>query len=138
MGDKQSEQQAVLRTLAAGDVLFEEGDVGNVAYVVESGVIEICRFTGEEYITLVELKKGALFGEMALIDDGPRSATAIASGEAVVRQIGKKEFMQHLRSSPDSAFKMMQGLVEIIRKLNDKILLDSWDSTSKANLKEVD
>ena len=54
MADKQSEQQAVLRTLAAGDVLFEEGDVGNVAYVVESGVIEICRFTGEEYVTLVD------------------------------------------------------------------------------------
>ena len=79
-----------------------------------------------------------MFVEMELIDDGPRSATAIASGEAVVRQIGKKEFMQHLRSSPDSAFKMMQGLVEIIRKLNDKILLDSWDNTSKASLKEVD
>ena len=89
MADNQSEQQAVLRTLAAGDVLFEEGDVGSVAYVVESGVIEICRFTGEEYVTLVELEKGALFGEMALIDNQPRSAMARDNGEAVVKEIGK-------------------------------------------------
>jgi len=71
------QKQSVLRTLAAGDVLFKEGDVGNVAYVVESGMIEICRFTGEDYVTLVELEKGALFGEMALIDSQPRSAMAM-------------------------------------------------------------
>ena len=127
-----------LRILENGEVLFEEGDAGNVAFVVESGTIQISRSKGLASVVLAELERGTLFGEMALIEDGPRSATAIASGEAVVRQIGKKEFMQHLRSSPDSAFKMMQGLVEIIRKLNDKILLDSWDNTSKANLKEAD
>ena len=99
MPETNPQKQAVLRTLAAGDVLFKEGDVGNVAYIVESGVIEICRFTGEDYVTLAELEKGALFGEMALIDSQPRSAMARANGEAVVKEIGKEAFLQYLKSS---------------------------------------
>ena len=126
MSDNQSEQQAVLRTLAAGDVLFEEGDVGSVAYVVESGVIEICRFTGEEYVTLVELEKGALFGEMALIDNQPRSAMARANGEAVVKEIGKEAFMQYLKSSPNVAFNMMQQLAGHVRTANAKLSVDAF------------
>ena len=66
MAEGSQQKTDVLRTLAAGDVLFKAGDVGNVAYVVESGVIEICTFNGEEFVTLAELSKGALFGEMAL------------------------------------------------------------------------
>ena len=126
MADNQSEHQAVLRTLAAGDVLFEEGDVGSVAYVVESGVIEICRFTGEEYVTLVELEKGALFGEMALIDNQPRSAMARANGEAVVKEIGKEAFMQYLKSSPNVAFNMMQQLAGHVRTANAKLSVDAF------------
>ena len=126
MADNQSEQQAVLRTLAAGDVLFEEGDVGSVAYVVESGVIEICRFTGEEYVTLVELEKGALFGEMALIDNQPLSAMARANGEAVVKEIGKEAFMQYLKSSPNVAFNMMQQLAGHVRTANAKLSVDAF------------
>ena len=129
MADNQSEQQAVLRTLVAGDVLFEEGDVGSVAYVVESGVIEICRFTGEEYVTLVELEKGALFGEMALIDNQPRSAMARANGEAVVKEIGKEAFMQYLKSSPNVAFNMMQQLAGHVRTANAKLSVDAFSGS---------
>ncbi len=132
MPENKLQQQPILRTLAAGDVLFEEGDVGNLAYVVESGVIEICRFTGEEYVTLVELKKGALFGEMALIDNQPRSAMARANGEAVVKEIGKDAFMQYLKSSPNVAFNMMQQLAGHVRTANAKLSVDAFsDSDSE-------
>jgi len=133
VADNQSEQQAVLRTLAAGDVLFEEGDVGSVAYVVESGVIEICRFTGEEYVTLVELEKGALFGEMALIDNQPRSAMARANGEAVVKEIGKEAFMQYLKSSPNVAFNMMQQLAGHVRTANAKLSVDAFSGSGSVD-----
>jgi len=120
------QKQSVLRTLAAGDVLFKEGDVGNVAYVVESGMIEICRFTGEDYVTLVELEKGALFGEMALIDSQPRSAMARANGEAVVKEISKEAFLQYLKSSPNVAFNMMQQLAGHVRTANEKLSVDAF------------
>ena len=85
MPNAASHAPGLLQTLAVGDVLFKEGDLGDVAYVVESGVIEISRFTGEEYVTLRELEAGALFGELALIDNQPRSAIARAATDAVVR-----------------------------------------------------
>ena len=61
-----------LRNLASGDVLFREGEVGDFAYQIVKGKIEICKFNGEDYITLANLEKGSLFGEMALIDKQPR------------------------------------------------------------------
>ena len=73
-----------LRTLASGDILFREGEVGDFAYQIISGEIEICKFNGDEYITLATLSKGALFGEMALIDRQPRSAMARATKETTV------------------------------------------------------
>lgn len=126
MPESNPQKQSVLRTLAAGDVLFKEGDVGNVAYVVESGMIEICRFTGEDYVTLVELEKGALFGEMALIDSQPRSAMARANGEAVVKEISKEAFLQYLKSSPNVAFNMMQQLAGHVRTANEKLSVDAF------------
>ena len=126
MPESTPQKQSVLRTLAAGDVLFKEGDVGNVAYVVESGMIEICRFTGEDYVTLVELEKGALFGEMALIDSQPRSAMARANGEAVVKEISKEAFLQYLKSSPNVAFNMMQQLAGHVRTANEKLSVDAF------------
>ena len=134
MPETNPQKQAVLRTLAAGDVLFKEGDVGNVAYIVESGVIEICRFTGEDYVTLAELKKGALFGEMALIDSQPRSAMARATGEAVVKEIGKEAFLQYLKSSPNVAFNMMQQLAGHVRTANSKLSVDAFSDGGSDNI----
>ncbi len=126
MAEGNQQKTEVLRTLAAGDVLFKAGDVGNVAYVVESGVIEICTFNGEEYVTLAELGKGSLFGEMALIDNQPRSAMARANGEAVVKEIGKEAFLQYLKSSPNVALNMMQQLAGHVRAANDKLSVDAF------------
>ena len=112
----------VLRTLAAGDILFYEGDGGDSAYVVESGVIAIRHFKDEEYITLAELKEGALFGEIALIDKRPRSATAMATSDTVVREINKENFLEYLKSSPDVGFEIMQRLAGYARNASDVLL----------------
>ena len=112
----------VLRTLASGEVLFYEGDIGESAYVVESGVIEIRHFKEEEYITLAELKEGTLFGEIALIDSRPRSATAIAVSDAVVREINKGYFLEYLESAPNVAFEIMQRLAGYARNASDVLL----------------
>jgi CRP-like cAMP-binding protein len=112
----------VLRTLASGDILFYEGDIGESAYVVESGVIEIRHFKDESYITLAELKEGTLFGEIALIDKRPRSATAITTSDAVVREINKANFLEYLESSPDVAFEIMQRLAGYARNASQVLL----------------
>ena len=115
-------KNSVHRTLVSGDVLFYEGDRGESAYVVESGVIEIRHFKDESYITLAELKEGTLFGEIALIDKRPRSATAIATSDTVVKEINKDNFLEYLKSSPDIAFEIMQRLAGYARNASDVLL----------------
>ena len=109
------EKKANIRSLAEGDVLFREGEVGDFAYQIVSGEIEICKFNGDEYITLSKLKKGSLFGEMALIDKQPRSAMARATKESVVREIDQNAFLTYLKNSPQTAFSMMQQLSSYAR-----------------------
>ena len=60
------------------DVIFEEGSTGRELYVVLDGKIDIVKTTGATKTTIVTLGKGEFFGEMALIDDAPRSATVVA------------------------------------------------------------
>ena len=117
-----------VRSLASGDVLFREGEVGDFAYQITSGEIEICKFTGDEYITLSKLKKGDLFGEMALIDRQPRSAMARATKETIIKEIDQNALLNYLKNSPQTAFNMMQQLAGYARNANEKLTVDAFDS----------
>ena len=131
-----TENKPKLRSLAAGDVLFREGEVGDFAYQVSSGEIEICKFNGEEYITLAKLKKGALFGEMALIDRQPRSAMARATKETIVKEIDQNALLVFLKNSPQTAFNMMQQLAGYARNANEKLTVDAFESSNEEEDKE--
>ena len=131
-----SENKPKLRSLAAGDVLFREGEVGDFAYQVSSGEIEICKFNGDEYITLAKLKKGALFGEMALIDRQPRSAMARATKETIVKEIDQNALLVFLKNSPQTAFSMMQQLAGYARNANEKLTVDAFESSNEEEDKE--
>ena len=117
-----------LRNLAAGDVLFREGEVGDFAYQIVKGKIEVCKFNGDEYVTLSILEKGALFGEMALIDKQPRSAMARATVETTVKEIDQNALLGYLKNSPQTAFNMMQQLASYARNANEKLSVDAFES----------
>ena len=125
-----------LRNLAAGDVLFREGEVGDFAYQVVKGKIEVCKFNGDEYLTLSILEKGALFGEMALIDKQPRSAMARAVSETV-KEIDKDALLGFLKNSPQTAFNMMQQLASYARNANEKLSVDAFSSDSDSSNNEL-
>ena len=138
MSKQKKTTQPALRNLAAGDVLFREGEVGDYAYQVVKGKIEVCKFNGDEYVTLSILEKNALFGEMALIDKQPRSAMARAVDEAVVKEIDKDALLGYLKNSPQTAFNMMQQLASYARNANEKLSVDAFSSDSDANESEDD
>ena len=138
MSKQKKPTQPALRNLAAGDVLFREGEVGDYAYQVVKGKIEVCKFNGDEYVTLSILEKNALFGEMALIDKQPRSAMARAVDEAVVKEIDKDALLGYLKNSPQTAFNMMQQLASYARNANEKLSVDAFSSDSEANENEDD
>ena len=127
MAEKKNIQPAV-RNLAAGDVLFREGEVGDFAYQVVKGKIEVCKFNGDDYVTLAMLEKGALFGEMALIDKQPRSAMARATVETTVKEIDQNALLGYLKNSPQTAFNMMQQLASYARNANEKLSVDAFQS----------
>src|SRR5271169_6201354 len=75
---------------AAGEVVFQEGEAGNCAYIIEDGRVEICvaNQKGERQVNLIG--KGKMFGEIALIDHQPRTATVRATEKAVLIPIPRK------------------------------------------------
>jgi EAL domain-containing protein (putative c-di-GMP-specific phosphodiesterase class I) len=67
-----------------GDIIFKEGDEGNCAYLIEEGMIEISVMNNDQALLINKIGKGELFGEVALIDHQPRTATAIALENSVL------------------------------------------------------
>lgn len=89
----------------AGQSVFKEGDVGDRAYLIQDGQIEISK----NGLVLATLGKGELFGEMALVDDQPRMATAKALNDVSVVIIGRDAFRDKL----DKADPFIRGLLNI-------------------------
>ena len=126
------------KTYLVGDFIFREGDQGNTAYVVESGVVELVKFTGEEYVTLSEITAGTLFGEMAIIDGSPRSASARAKEECILNEITEAQLKAYMSRSPDTSMDMMRRLASYARTANEKLNKDAFEFASEElNTKDI-
>ena len=85
--------------LASGDTLFREGEPGETAFLIESGLIDVLRTVNGEVLRLATLGQGELLGEMSLIDRLPRTATAVAAAETRLRAITRTHYDQHYREA---------------------------------------
>jgi len=99
-------------TFAAGEVIFTAGDAGDYMYVVRSGTVEIER----DGKVIETLSGGGIFGEMALIDGSPRSATAMAKTDAEVSPINERSFLFLVHETPFFAIAVMRTLAERLRR----------------------
>ena len=106
------------RTYASGEIIFEEGDKGEVMYVIQSGRVKVTKNTSKGEIELAVLGSGDILGEMALFDKLTRSATAVAAGEARILSIDKKKLFATISRDPTLAFKIIETMSHRIRKLN--------------------
>lgn len=104
----------------AGEEVFFEGDVGEHAYVVDSGEIRISRkrTTGEE-LTLAHLNRGDLFGELALIDDQPRSASATAATDSELMTLDRATFQEQLQVNPDRCRRLFRIFSARMRSMDE-------------------
>jgi CRP/FNR family transcriptional regulator, cyclic AMP receptor protein len=105
-------------TFAPGEVIFREGDKADKMYVVLSGEVEV-RLQGTAIDTLAQ---GATFGEMALIDGSPRSATVVAKTSSEVAAINEKTFVLLVDEMPYFALSTMRNLVDRLRRMNEQWL----------------
>lgn len=85
-----------LRTLSAGEVVFNQGDYGDAAYMVRKGAVEISLKVDEDDVVIATLGPGEIFGEMSLIDDQPRAAAARAKTDAEVLVVRGPPFKKRL------------------------------------------
>ena len=94
----------------AGEVLFREGDEGDAAYVITGGSLEIVKETAERDVVLAVRKPGEVIGEMALLQDEPRMATARARDDVSLLLIPKPA-MAHLLDTSPGAVRALFGII---------------------------
>jgi CRP-like cAMP-binding protein len=103
-----------VRSFKAGSIVFREGDEAHDLFVVKSGEVRIQ--IGNR--TVSELSADSIFGEMALIDSEPRSATAIAVTDVELIPVSEKQFLFLVSQTPYFALKVMRVLAQRLRATN--------------------
>ena len=97
---------------AAGELIFEAGDPGRVMYVVQEGEVDVLA-NGRVVDTVTA---GGIFGEMALFDRSPRSASVMARTDCRVVPLDEARFMQHVHRTPFFALQVMRIMTERLRR----------------------
>jgi CRP/FNR family transcriptional regulator/CRP/FNR family cyclic AMP-dependent transcriptional regulator len=110
-------QDIVPRQYEQGEVIFREGDPGEVLYMVQSGQVRIFinSLDGSETSVILFGRAGDIFGELAVIDGLPRSATAVALDKTTLYTIQRQVFSQHMRHMPQLSFNFMYELTKKVR-----------------------
>lgn len=109
------------RVYPAGTVLFREGEPGTEMYVLQSGVVRITRQLRDVEKLLATLGPGEFFGEMAIISNRPRTATAEVVSEARVLVIDARTFEAMVRSSAEIAVRLIHKFAERLAEANAQI-----------------
>jgi CRP-like cAMP-binding protein len=99
-------------TLSAGDIVFEKGDSGAEMYGVVEGQIELQ--AGDR--TIATLGPDDVFGEMALVDESPRMATAVAKSDTVLAVIDRRLFLFMIHETPTFALSVMSTMAQRLRE----------------------
>ena len=122
--DERAELAAVLdeARIANGETLFKIGDPGDSLYIVRSGLVEmfVKDHTGEK-ILLTTASPGDLFGELSLLDNGPRAATAVALEDTDLLVLDRGDLLLFLRRKPDAALDLMTVMGQRLRR-SDELL----------------
>ncbi|MES1242454.1 MAG: cyclic nucleotide-binding domain-containing protein [Acidobacteriota bacterium] len=117
--------------LSEGDYVFREGELGTEMYIIHEGKVEILSGTGSSEQLLSVLEKGDFFGEMSILEDLPRAASARAVTDVKLLQINGSTFDQLLRNNPEIAVRMMRKLARRLRE-TDELLRSSTEHRQAA------
>ena len=115
-------QRLILRRFNNGQIIFHHGDPGGLLYIITKGKVKITHSTpdGQEAMLAI-MGKGDYFGELALLDDSPRSATAEAIGHTETLTLHREDFMRFIQDNPDFALHVLHTLAKHIRRLNSQL-----------------
>ncbi len=115
------QDQAVVREFKAGHTVLMEDAWGNAVYFVLSGWLKVrSLLANQESTTLAILGRGDFFGEMAVLDESPRSTDVVAYNEIQVITIPANAFTDFLLTNPAVCYRMLQLMVKRVRKANQQ------------------
>ncbi|WP_204141469.1 Crp/Fnr family transcriptional regulator [Halomicronema sp. CCY15110] len=129
---QQATAQAVTRRHPANQVLLLENDWGSSVYFILEGWVKIRTYNldGKE-ITLNILGKGELFGEMAPLDEVPRSTDVMTLVPTVICNLPAQDFVQLIQTEPQAGIRLSQLMARRLRQVNRRLRLRESDSTSR-------
>jgi CRP/FNR family transcriptional regulator, cyclic AMP receptor protein len=105
-----------------GEVIIQENNLGETAYVITQGRVEVSKELQGQKVHLAYLGAGETFGEMSMIDEKPRSATVTAVTETVVSEIRRDDFFNSFQTDPNVALQLLKVLFERLREADARIL----------------
>ena len=104
------------RPYAAGQLIFNQGDSGSEMYIVARGHVNIhLPGDGSRRVSLKDITRGEYFGELALFDDKPRSASALATTDAVLLELSRNTLSTYLERRPRAAMAILRTMAERLR-----------------------
>ena len=99
----------------AGEMVFSQGDAGDGLYIVSSGSVSVFQQEKDEtHLKLTEVKTGAFFGEMALLSDSPRTASAVAAEDAELLVLNRADLLNLAETRPRIGVKIVVQLSQIV------------------------
>ena len=129
--------QRYSKAFEPGQVIFKEGEQGSELFIIIEGEVEIRKRTSSNTSkTLITFHKGDIFGEMAIVEGKPRSATAIAVTPCRMLVMNEALLDSMLENNPDFAKKMIRILSERIRKANALMTITSTSVLSRRLIAE--
>jgi len=114
-------------TVHGGEFVFREGEQGDSLFIVLSGEVQVWKHHGrEDGSLLARYQAGRILGEMALVDELPRSATAVSVQESELLVLKRSDFSGLVRRYPEVAMSIMRSLSAIVRESNDSFVADLY------------
>lgn len=108
------------RELPAGELLFQAGQPGEAMYVVKRGEIELyIKDNAGQKIALATVEAGQVFGEMALLDHGPRTATARALADSELLELDRESLLLLFKTTPTAALSLLAAVSHMTRKADE-------------------
>jgi diguanylate cyclase len=128
-------QHVDTRIFQEGDTIFAEGDISNYAYIIEDGEVEIFTYIGAERKVLNILTPGNLFGELALVDRQPRSASALATKRTTLTLVTQQQVDERL-SDADPILRMLLYVVMKHFRQEVKRARSQYSTFTRKNISE--
>jgi CRP/FNR family transcriptional regulator, cyclic AMP receptor protein len=115
-------EKDITREFKKGDVIIQDGDLGREMFIIKSGSVDVIKRDDNKEVVLATLERGDFFGEMAMLEEAPRTARVIAREDTQLIVLNVGSLLIKIKKDPTFAFTMMQKMSNRIRILNDKLL----------------